>query len=186
MEPDEYKLPDFFSETFITTKNNEIINNRIEYVDGYLEFISNEWNFLEPIKLKGRGHSSWDFSKKSYSVKFFEDVIFFGLPEHDKWVFLANHSDKTMLRNALAFELGKISNLEWTPGYGFTDLYLNNSYIGLYQIAEKIDPSYNRVNSVNNGYILEIDQQVEQLKKMYYLGLRDYYLKLKIILMSTV
>lgn len=157
-EPVEYKLPDFFSETFIKTKNSEKVNNRIEYIDAYLEFKSEDWNFLEPIKLKGRGHSSWDFPKKSYNVNFFEDVIFFGLPEHDRWIFLANHSDKTMLRNALAFELGKISNLEWTPNYGFTDLYLNDNYIGLYQITERIDASYNRVNVVNDGYILEIDQ----------------------------
>ena len=157
-EPTEYKLPKFFSETYINTDKDEIINNRIEYIDGYLEFKSENWNFLEPIRLKGRGHSSWDFPKKSYNINFFEEVTFFGLPEHDRWVFSANHNDKTLLRNALAFELGKISNLDWTPNYGYTDLYLNDKYIGLYQIIEKIEASYNRVRVGNDGYILEIDQ----------------------------
>ena len=157
-EPVNYKLPNLLPETYINTHKDEIINNKIEYVDGYLEFKSEDWNFLEPIRLKGRGHSSWDFPKKSYNINFFEDITFFGLPEHKRWVFSANHSDKTLLRNALAFELGKISSLDWTPSYGFTDLYLNDDYVGLYQIIEKIEASYNRVRTGNLGYILEIDQ----------------------------
>ena len=157
-EPTDYALPNFFSETFINTIDSEIINNKIEYLNADLEFKSENWSFKEPVRIKGRGHSSWEFPKKSYTLNFYEDVIFFGLPEDEDWVFLANHSDKTLLRNALAFELGKICNFDWSPNYGFTDLYLNNNYIGLYQVTEKIEAGYNRVNVEKSGYILEIDQ----------------------------
>ena len=157
-EPVEYELPDLFSETFINTINNQSINNKIEYLNAELEFKSENWSFKEPVRIKGRGHSSWEFPKKSYTLNFFENVIFFGLPEDENWVFLANHNDKTLLRNALAFELGKISNFDWSPNYGFTELYLNNNYIGLYQIVEKIEAGYNRVDLENSGYIIEIDQ----------------------------
>lgn len=157
-EPLEYELPELFSETFINTIDNEIINNKVEYLNAELEFKSENWSFKEPVRIKGRGHSSWEFPKKSYTLNFFENVIFFGLPEDKNWVFLANHNDKTLLRNALAFELGKISNFDWSPNYGFTELYLNNNYIGLYQIVEKIEAGYNRVYLENSGYIIEIDQ----------------------------
>jgi hypothetical protein len=39
----------------------------------------------------------------------------FNLPEDKKWLMLANYSDKTMIRNAIAFELGYLSSLDWTP-----------------------------------------------------------------------
>ena len=166
-EPVEYELPDLFSETFINTINNQSINNKIEYLNAELEFKSENWSFKEPVRIKGRGHSSWEFPKKSYTLNFFENVIFFGLPEDENWVFLANHSDKTLLRNALAYELGKISNFDWSPNYGFTELYLNNNYIGLYQIVEKIEAGYNRVDLENIGYIIEIDQLGKNRRKRY-------------------
>jgi hypothetical protein len=72
---------------------------------------------------------------------------------------LANYSDKTMLRNALAFELGYLSKLDWTPNYHFAEVVINGKAKGLYQFTEKVETGdYNRVKIGNEGFLLEVDQ----------------------------
>jgi hypothetical protein len=84
-------------------------------------------------------------------------------------VLLANYSDKTLMRNHVAFELSRRFGLTYTPRGQFVDLYLNNEYKGNYLLAEQIDIAENKVNiqkmsrgdisqsSVTGGYLLEID-----------------------------
>ena len=52
-----------------------------------------------------------------------------------KWILLANYSDKTMLRNEVAFNLSRFSNLDWTPDSRSVELYINHEYVGVYQCA---------------------------------------------------
>ena len=40
---------------------------------------------------------------------------FLGMPNHKKWLFLAEYSDKSLLRNTIVFEMGYISSFDWTP-----------------------------------------------------------------------
>jgi len=82
------------------------------------------------------------------------------MPKDRRWVLLANYTDKSMLRNALGFALGKESNLDWTPDARFVDLYINGDYRGTYQICQKVEESSNRVDIGDGGYLLEVDQEV--------------------------
>ncbi len=59
------------------------------------------------------------------------------MPEDKKWLMLANYSDKTMIRNAIAFELGYLSSLDWSPGFHFAEVSINGESKGLYQFTEK-------------------------------------------------
>ena len=63
-----------------------------------------------------------------------------------------------MLRNELAFVLSRFSNLDWTPESRFVELFINNEYLGVYQIVQKVEESSNRVNIGDDGYLLEVDQ----------------------------
>ena len=83
----------------------------------------------------------------------------FDLPADKKWIFLANYVDLTMLRNSIAFELGYLSNLSWTPKYDYAELFVNNVYQGTYQITEKIEIDNHRLNIDDNSFLLEIDQE---------------------------
>lgn len=108
--------------------------------------------------IRGRGHSTWYFHpKKPYQLKFDEKTEVFGMPEDKKWIFLSEHSDKTLMRNHLAFEMGYISNLEWTPQTVYAEVVLNNDYVGTYTISQKVEESSNRLDLGNDGFLLEID-----------------------------
>ena len=146
----------------IEINNFEEINSKDDYVKGTFEFNSRDYDFedfVQPIKIRGRGNSTWDMPKKSYQFKLEEKHNLFNFPEDKKWLMLANYSDKTMLRNALAFELGYLSKLDWTPNYHFAEVVINGKAKGLYQFTEKVETGdYNRVKIGDEGFLLEVDQ----------------------------
>ncbi len=110
------------------------------------------------IEIRGRGNSTWSFPKKPFQLKFEESEEFLGMPEDKKWILLANYSDKSMLRTELAFEMGRISSLDWTPQSRFVELYVNDKYEGTYQVTQKVEQSESRVDIGKEGFLLEVDQ----------------------------
>ena len=145
----------------IDTENDADITSKEEYINGELTFIGKDYNdpyYKKEIKIRGRGNYSWSLPKKPFQLKFDKKNSFFDLAEDKKWIFLANYTDKTMLRTAIAFELGYLSNSMWTPKYDFSEVFLNNQYIGTYQITEKVEEDDHRVNIGKNGYLIEIEQ----------------------------
>jgi len=145
----------------IDTENDADITSKEEYINGELTFIGKDYNdpyYKKEIKIRGRGNYTWSLPKKPFQLKFDKKNSFFDLAEDKKWIFLANYTDKTMLRTAIAFELGYLSNSMWTPKYDFSEVFLNNQYIGTYQITEKVEEDDHRVNIGKNGYLIEIEQ----------------------------
>lgn len=57
------------------------------------------------IEIAGRGNSTWGYPKKPYKIKFDKRTEVLGMPEHKRWVLLANYIDRTLLRNDVAFYL---------------------------------------------------------------------------------
>lgn len=109
-------------------------------------------------QIKGRGNTTWTMMpKKPYRLKFSDKVSFLDEPKDKAWVLLANYTDKTSLRNATAFYMGSISNLEYTPKFHFVDVMLNGRYNGTYQLGDKLKISKNRVNVGDDGFLMEID-----------------------------
>ena len=141
----------------ITTEDLSPIVSKEEYVNGTFE-ISDENTLFANLKIRGRGHSSWTYPKKPYQIKFDRKESILGMPEDKKWVLLANYIDKTLLRNEVAFDLSRLSNLNWTPDSRFVELFINSEYLGVYQITQKVEESSNRVDIGDNGYLLEVDQ----------------------------
>ena len=152
------KLP----EINIETAEYQDIISKEDYITGIFEFFSNDYefeNFSFPMKIRGRGNSSWNFPKKSYQFKFDDKYNLFDMPNDKKWLMLANYSDKTMIRNAIAFELGYLSSLDWSPGFHFAEVSINGESKGLYQFTEKVETGdSNRVKIGDQGYLLEVDQ----------------------------
>lgn len=144
----------------ITTENLSPIVSKEDYLNGSLE-ISGESidnNLLADLKIRGRGNTTWNFPKKPYQIKFDSKESVLGMPEDKKWILLANYTDKTMLRNEVAFDLSRFSDLDWTPESRFVELFINSEYLGVYQITQKVEESSNRVNIGDDGYLLEVDQ----------------------------
>ena len=152
---------------WIETEKREDITSKDEYIKAHFRLVeevttrSSGEIIDEDILIKGRGNSSWAMPKKNYRLKFGKEVSLINEPKDKSWVLIPNYSDKTSLRNALAFYMGYNSHIEYTPRFHFVELMLNGRYHGLYQLCEKIKVSSNRVNVGEDGYVMEIDFRAE-------------------------
>jgi len=113
----------------------------------------------KPDSLRLRGNSTSGVDKKPFRIKFGESVSLFGDTAAKSWVLLANHYDGTFALNAMAFEMGKKMNLEFTNRYWFVDLYINNQYKGIYQLTEQVQSHKGRVDlkEKHKGWLAEFD-----------------------------
>jgi len=157
IETKEVVLPEL-SVISINTENLAPVISKDDYINGTFEISGENENLVRNLKIRGRGNSTWGFPKKPYQIKFDNKENILGMPKDKKWILLANYSDKTMLRNELAFDLSRFSDLDWTPESRFIELFINNEYLGVYQITQKVEESSNRVNIGDDGYLLEVDQ----------------------------
>lgn len=100
-------------------------------------------------QIKGRGNSTWAGEKKPYQIKLDKKTDL--LQTGDKanacktWVLLANCFDPTMLRNALALDMGALTGLSSPIEYKFVDLFYDGEYRGLYLLTEKVQINSGRV-----------------------------------------
>lgn len=161
---------------FINTENSDSILSKDTYLNAtaYLDAsIENPaWNFEGSLQVKGRGNSTWGMPKKPYKLKFTNKASLLGMPADKEWVLLANYSDKTLIRNYLAFQVSTWAGLPYTPRSTFVELFVNGSYYGNYQLTEQVKIAPNRVNikemtddditgdKVTGGYLLEVDARL--------------------------
>ncbi|GHT77082.1 hypothetical protein AGMMS50262_17190 [Bacteroidia bacterium] len=122
--------------------------------------------FEAETEIKGRGNTSWTLAKKPYRLKLSKSAEILGMPKSKHWVLLANYSDKTLMRNQLAFEVSRRMDFAYTPRNQYVDVILNGDYIGNYLLCEQIRVDKDRVNipelkptdaNITGGYLLEID-----------------------------
>lgn len=147
---------------YLETSNGEEIDSKEDYFTGTLSMTGGRY-FTDmtstKMKIRGRGNSTWGIHpKKPFQLKFDDKTEILGMPEDKKWIFLAEFSDKTLIRNKIAFEMGYLSQLDYTPQSVFTEVVINGSYNGTYNISQKVEESDNRVLLGDTGYLLEIDQ----------------------------
>ena len=147
---------------YLTTEFYAAIDSKEDYVQGESSIDGGrDFDDLAPVemKIRGRGNSTWGLHpKKPFQMKLSDKAEFLGMPNDKKWLFLAEYSDKTMLRNKISFEMGYISNLDWTPQGRFAEVYINDEYNGTYNVTQKVEESDNRVPLGDTGYLLELDQ----------------------------
>lgn len=106
--------------------------------------------------MKGRGNTAWDAIKKSYTLHLDDAADILGMGSDKVWVLNANWYDGAYIRNQIGFEVAKSAGIENTPEACFVELYVNDEYMGLYQIMEKIKTGKNRID-IRDDYLLEID-----------------------------
>ena len=112
----------------------------------------------ESVQMKGRGNSTWGQPKKPYAIKLDKKAEVFGMPEHKRWCLLADYFDPGVIRNNLAYYIGReISTLDWSPRTQEVELVLNGRYNGVYLLCEQIKIDENRVNVGDDGFIMEVD-----------------------------
>jgi CotH kinase protein/Secretion system C-terminal sorting domain len=154
------------------TADMGIINN----APGLRNTITDAFNdYNGNIAIEIRGSSSQSFPKKQYSVELRNsvgasiDASLLGLPPKDDWILFAPYNDKSLMRDALAYHLGR-SLGRYASRVKYCELVLNGHYQGIYILLEKIKRDKNRVDinkldpteitgdNVTGGYILKVDK----------------------------
>ncbi|HEY0654940.1 MAG TPA: CotH kinase family protein [Chryseosolibacter sp.] len=134
----------------------------------------NVYNGKVAIELRGSS-SRVLFPKKQYAVelrnKALQDtaVSLLGLPAEEDWILSAPYNDKTLMRDVLAYKLGR-SMGRYAPRTKYCELVLNGNYQGVYFLNEKIKRDKNRVDisalnpdetsgdDLTGGYIIKLDK----------------------------
>lgn len=162
----------------VSTNDAAPIETKTDYVKGRLRIEGSGEDAELPLKIRGRGNSTWQMPKKPYRLKLDTASPLFGMAADRNWVLLANYADKTMLRNALAFCLGEVLGMDFTPASRFVELHLNGDYQGLYQLTEQVKVASHRVDigtaigaevategemgADPGGFLVEIDARMDE------------------------
>lgn len=127
------------------------------------------------IGIEVRGHSSQMFPMKSYGIELRDgtgksvDKSLFGLPKESDWVLYAPYTDKTLMRNYLAYTMANEMG-RWASHCRFVEVVVNGDYKGVYIFEERIKRGAGRVNiakiattdisgdAVTGGYIFSLDK----------------------------
>ncbi len=140
-------------------------------------------DFSGPVAINVRGKSSSGFPKRQYHLETQDEqgdgrnVSILGLPPESDWVLQGMYSDKTLMRNVLAYQWSNELGC-WAAHTCFIEMFLNSNdgvvtmddYAGVYVFMEKIKISPNRVNitpiepsdnvepQISGGYIIKKDK----------------------------
>ena len=122
-----------------------------------------------------RGNSSKDLEKKSFQINLDKKTKILDMPaKAKKWGLLANHMDKSLIRNLVAFKISSLLGQKYSPACRSVDLILDGSFEGNYIICDKIekgknrvelddmDETYNEYPNITGGYLMEIDGFADQ------------------------
>lgn len=133
-------------------------------------------HYYGKIGIEIRGQSSQTFPMKSYSLELRDAAgnnvsqSLFGMPKESDWVLYAPYTDKTLMRNFLAYTMAREMG-RWAARCRFVEVVINGDYKGVYVFMEKIKRDAGRVNiaklttadvtgdAVTGGYIFSLDKQ---------------------------
>ncbi|MCD4732538.1 MAG: CotH kinase family protein [Bacteroidales bacterium] len=140
----------------------------------YLTDPFNEYDGIVGIELRG-STSLYFFPKKPYAFETRDslgnnlNVSLLGMPAENDWILYAPYSDKSLIRNVLAYKLSNDLG-QYASRSHYCELVINGNYKGIYVLLEKIKRDDNRVaiaemdendiagDSLTGGYIIKIDK----------------------------
>ena len=146
---------------YIETENGRSITSKEQYTKCTIIIVDGDSIATYPdTEIRGRGNSTWwNSDKKAYRIKFATKQKLLGrhFANARSWTLLANHGDKTMIRNALTYDLGRFMGMEFCPAARFVDVYLNGTYRGTYQLSDQVQAHKRRIDiNEEDGCILEV------------------------------
>ncbi len=153
--------------------------------DGRARLLSDNLHLHSRSESNYRGSSSLQFDKKQFGVRLIDDEgenrnePILGMPSENNWIMHAPYDDKTLMRNAIAYQLSRDMG-RYAPRTRFVELFLHSGdgpvtsshYHGVYMLVERIKWDNNRVNitkigpadnaepEITGGYIINYDRDV--------------------------
>ena len=105
------------------------------------------------LEISRRGNTSFGHDKKPYSIDLTKKMRLLGMKSSSKdWALIASHADHTLLRNSLAYNVGKtVVRNGYSPDCRSIELYIGKNdgtavYLGTYLLVERIRVEEERVN----------------------------------------
>lgn len=168
--------PNFFQPTFMAI---------FEPDDTGRSALTNEADVSTRAGIKIRGFSTRSQPKPNYALEVWDEtdddhaISILGMPPEADWVLYAPYEiDRSLIRNALLFELSNQMG-RFAPRTQFVEVFTNTGggplsqrdYHGVYAVMDKIDAGPNRVDvadlppgiasepDITGGYILKIDPE---------------------------
>lgn len=148
----------------IVSKENEISSNVYIISENGTKLLS-----TSGTGVRGRGNASWlYFPKKPYRLKFDSKQSPLDAPASaKKWTLISNYSDKSLMRNILAFEISRRVGQAYTPYCHPVDVVVNGEYRGCYQLCDQVEAASGRVPA-KDGYLIEVDSYAADEDVMFY------------------
>lgn len=160
-----YNLPVLY----IEIDNGKEVTSRENYLQATISIDSSGTSGTFPsldtteVLIRGRGHYSWSFPKKSYKLRFESKTSVLGMAASKNWTLLANYADRSLIQNYLALEMGKVmTNICYHTSQYPVDVFVNGSYRGVYTLGEQIEAKEERLDleesysDPDTDYLLEV------------------------------
>src|SRR5690625_4587252 len=155
------KMNESIPNLIIHTKNGNDITSKENYLDADLR-VENANGFsltIDNMRIRGRGNSTWGYPKKPYRLKFDKDISLLGMKPATDYVLLAEHNDKSLMRNYAAYYLSSYLKLPHSLEANYVNVYLNGNYNGLYLLTEQVAVSKNRLNIRSEEHTSELQSR---------------------------
>jgi hypothetical protein len=117
--------------------------------------------FSGPAEIELRGQFSRTLPRKSYALELRDsegenaDAPLLGLPADDDWVLTAAYNDRTLMRNALAYETAR-SIGRYAARTRFVELRIRGRSHGVYVLTDKLKLHDARVRGGDDAFLLEL------------------------------
>ncbi len=122
-----------------------------------------------------RGSSSQQFPKKGMGLELWNDksesveASLLGMPKESDWILFASYNEKSFMHNVLTMRIAREMGM-YASRTKYVEVVLNNAYMGVYVLMEKIKRAEGRVDiaklketdlkgdDITGGYIFKADK----------------------------
>lgn len=114
-------------------------------------------------KIKGRGNTTWDKSKKAYNITYDSAVKIGTMNKTKKFSILANYQDDSLSRNRFLYDLSDVVGMPYASDSRYVDFYIDGYYWGSYLMCQKVDVGgSNLLNDIDEESYLSEDGTINE------------------------
>jgi len=146
----------------VTTTKNVAVTKKGAVYPGSATLNGGTAMALETLSL--HGNSTAGLAKKPYKLKFIDKqkafAESFGMKSDRTFILLAHFIDPSGIRDKVGLDLGTSlkDTLKWTPRNAYTEVFVNDQYMGSYLMVESVKIDSNRVPvDKEKGIVVEVD-----------------------------
>ena len=176
-----YQLTNLPTVSFRTQDNIDPYNKEDDIISSITFIYDNGTKIQEESgTTRLRGNASLAHPKKPYRIKLdtssrlFKGSDMRSTAKAKKWTLINNYSDKTLMRNLVAYEIARRMGFDYVPWSKPVDVIVNGEYRGCYQLTDQLTLDKNRISitemeptdiegeALTGGYLLELDGYADQ------------------------